>query len=151
MSINIRLVTQKNKWYCGPASVKMVLDYYGIIKSQEEIGAIFCATEKDGCDIVANINLFNRLDLDAEYFKNSSLEVVNQYLLQGIHPILYWNRRNTGHYSVFSKIENGRVFVADPGNLSRIVSFTKQRFLERWKDPENPIDKREIIVIKKRG
>lgn len=37
MNLDLRLVTQKNKWYCGPASVKRVLDSYGIVKSQEEL------------------------------------------------------------------------------------------------------------------
>lgn len=68
---------------------------------------------------------------------------------QGIPPILYWNRGKVGHYSVFAGVGSSRVFIADPGNAKRIVSFTKQRFLERWRDPENPCDQREIIVIKR--
>jgi ATP-binding cassette, subfamily C, bacteriocin exporter len=155
MKANIRLVTQKNKWYCGPASVKMVLDSYGIIKSQDEIGNLLSVKECNGCDIPLNLGKFSRLGLEAKYKKNSSLKEVEKLLNKNVFPILYWNRRKLGgHYSVFAKIKNGKVYIADPGNSHNIVSFSKKRFLERWKDPDNSKDQREIIIIRpknKRG
>jgi len=148
MRSKIRLVTQQNKGYCGPASVKMVLDSYGITKTQREIGEFLGATKEDGCDIPSNLKVFNKLGLWAKYQKDSSLEEVEKFIEHGIHPILYWNRRNLGgHYSVFAGIDKERVYVADPGNTKRIISFTRERFLERWVDPQNSRDKREIIVI----
>ena len=96
MRAKIRLVTQQNKGYCGPASVKMVLDSYGILKTQSEIGKILGATKKDGCDIPENLEAFKKLGTQAEYKKNSSLEEVEELLEHGVYPILYWNRRNLG-------------------------------------------------------
>lgn len=147
MKQKIRLVTQQNKAYCGPASVKMVLDSYGIIKTQEEIGKLLEATIKDGCDIPEKIGKFSKWGIEAKYKKNSSLKEVESYLKKGISPILYWDRKGGGHYSVFAGIDKKRVFIADPGNSKRIISLTRERFLERWKDPKNPKDKKEIIVI----
>lgn len=148
MISKIRLVTQQNKGYCGPASVKMILDNYGITKTQNEIGEILGATKNEGVNIPSKLKVFNKLGLKAKYKKNSSLGEVGSFLKQGIHPILYWNRRNLGgHYSVFVGVDKKRVYVADPGNTKRIISLTRERFLERWRDPENPEDKREIIII----
>ncbi|MEI7718366.1 MAG: cysteine peptidase family C39 domain-containing protein [archaeon] len=148
MRAKIRLITQQNKWYCGPASVKMVLDSYGILKTQREIGKVLSATKEDGCDIPNNLGAFETFGVKAKYKKNSSLKIVGELIKKGIYPILYWNRKNSGgHYSVFTGIDEKRVYIADPGNTKRIISFTRERFLERWKDPENHKDKHEIIVI----
>ncbi len=61
--------------YCGPASLKMVLDYYGIDKSEEEV-ALMC--NRDSCLGTDDVSLkkaaeFYGLKVGIE--NNSSFEV----------------------------------------------------------------------------
>ena len=51
MSSNLLNVTpyeQKSKGYCGPACLKMVLEYYGIVKDEEELAELAECTPQYG-------------------------------------------------------------------------------------------------------
>jgi predicted double-glycine peptidase len=148
MKSKIRLVIQQNKGYCGPASVKMVLDSYGITKTQREIGEFLGATKENGCTPKQIISGLKKINFKSSYKKNMSLKLVERYLEKNIPLIIYWSPRGYGHYSVIIGLEEDKVFIADP-KKSEILSFKKSDFLRKWVDVDNSKDKHEVIIIKR--
>lgn len=132
--------------FCGPTCIRMILNHYGIKKSEHELAKIIGATKKDGCTPKQIILGMKKLGIKAIYRKNYSLEKLQNLLIKNIPVIIYWNPRGYGHYSVVVGIDEECVHIADP-KMSKIMIFKRTDFLKKWHDIDNKNDKREVIVI----
>lgn len=147
MKLNVKLFRQ-SEGLCGPASARMVLNYYGFKMSERKIATAMKVNKKVGTDVPQILNGLKKLGFGARYKNNSSLLELKNLIAKDIPVIIYWNKNGEGHYSVFVGIDTKRVFVADPKN-SKIIGLKNKNFLERWHDVDNLKDKRDIIVIEK--
>lgn len=146
VKLNVRLFRQ-TKGFCGPSSVRMILDYYGIKKSENAVAKLIGATRKSGCTPEQILMGVKKLGLDSYYKKNSSVVEMGELLKKDIPIIIYWTKNGEGHYSVVFGIEKGRILIADP-RMKKKVFLKSKYFLEIWKDPESD-DEKEIIVIQR--
>jgi len=146
---------KQSEGLCGPASLKIVLAYYGTEKTEDELANLMGATKEYGCDPVDIVSAAEKLGFSAQYKEKSTIEEVTSFIDQDTPVIVQWfSPEENGHYSVISGYEGSNLVMVDPltGNIRRIAS---QDFLNRWFEldlypPQNPANfkLREIIVIK---
>jgi ABC-type bacteriocin/lantibiotic exporter with double-glycine peptidase domain len=116
--------------YCGPTALKMVLDFYGIKKSQKEIGRL-SNVDEDGTEPWELLQAAKLYGISGEYIVGCSIEKLKSFISQGIPIIVDFQGNQGGHYSVVVGFEDGQIYLADPQS-GKIVSFLEEEFRERW-------------------
>lgn len=147
MILNLKLIKQK-KGFCGPASLKIVMDYYGVDKSQDEWAKLIGATKKSGCTPKQIISGLKTLKLDYLHKTNSSIRELTSLIKNKTPPIIYWEPvKGYGHYSVLAGIDSKNAYIAD-ARKTKFIKMALSEFMEKWHDEFGKNgDKREIIVI----
>lgn len=147
--INLKLFKQTHG-YCGPTALRMVLDYYGLEKTEEELARLVGATKEEGCDPWQIASAAKKLGFQAHYIKNSSINEIKRLLAEGIPPIVDWNPKpNHGHYSVVVGIEKDRIIIADSGR-GYTFSMDLEEFQKKWyENYKNKKVEAELIVVEK--
>ena len=99
MELKIIPVKQK-KNYCGPASLAMVLSFYGINQNQEDL-AKATGTDKTGiCKEEDILKVAKTFGFGGYIKNNSNLEEVKSLIENNIPVIVDWNSpEENGHYS----------------------------------------------------
>lgn len=151
-----------NASMCGPASLKIVLSYYGIEKSEEELARL-CKTDDelgtndDGISEVAKNFGFN-----VEIKNNSNLNDIEDWLQKDVPVIVNWFTRGRidytdsdvadGHYSVVCGMDDEYIYLQDP-EIGGIRKLEKEDFMTVWFDfsgkyiNPNELILRQIIAI----
>jgi ABC-type bacteriocin/lantibiotic exporter with double-glycine peptidase domain len=139
---------KQSKGYCGPAVLKIVLDYYGIKKSEKELARLTKTRKTTGCSEKEMIKLAKDLGFKSYIKQNSNINELKKLSKKGIPVIVDWfSPEECGHYSVLAGFNKDSIILADP-HFGKIVQHKITLFNERWFDIIN--DKlilREIIVI----
>ena len=129
--------------YCGPASLKMVLDYYGIDKSEEEV-ALACNRDSSlGTDDASIKKVAESYGLKVEIENNSSFESIQKWLDKQVPVIVNWFTRGRidygvedvpdGHYSVVVGLDDEYIYLQDP-EIGRLRKLSRDDFLRVWFD-----------------
>jgi len=147
--INIKPVKQ-SKGYCGPASFKMILDYYGLNYSQEKLAKLTKTTRDKGCDEENIMKIAKKLGFKAYIKQNASVKELRSLINKNIPVIVDWfSPEQAGHYSVVVGFNKNKIKLADP-HFGKIVSRDIDWFEERWFDVVSErLIKKEIIVIER--
>jgi len=147
--IKLKLFKQ-SKGFCGPASLKMVLSFYGIKKSEKELAKLTKTSREKGCSEINLINTAKKLGLKGYIKKNSNINEIKRLNKKNIPIIIDWfSPEQAGHYSIVIGFEKNNILIADP-YFGKIKKHKIKWFEERWFDtPFKKITKKEIIVIKK--
>lgn len=134
-----------HKSYCGPASLKMVLDYYGIKKS-ETVLARLCKTDKTNGVKAEDIKrVAESFGLKAVIKNNSGFSDIQKYLKKGVPVIVDWFTRGRndypesevadGHYSVVVGLDKKHIYLEDP-EIGKTRRIKRDDFLKVWFDFE---------------
>lgn len=154
-----------NGGYCGPASLKMVLDYYGIKKSESDLARLCRAYKTNGVEAEDIERAAEGLGLKAVIKNKANFSDIQKYLDKGVPVIVDWftGGRNDypdsevadGHYSVVVGLDKKHIYLQDP-EIGRIRKIERNDFLKVWFDfkgdyMKSPKDLvlRTIIAIKK--
>jgi ABC-type bacteriocin/lantibiotic exporter with double-glycine peptidase domain len=143
---------EQSKGFCGPTSLRMVLEYYGIKKTEKELVKLSGATEKKGCNGRMILKTAGKLGFKARIKDNFNIEEIKKLVKRKIPVIVNWwpGESDDGHYSVIIGF-NSRIIMAEPitGKLRRINS---KEFEDRWFDyyanSKTRIKRRAIIIEK---
>ncbi len=139
---------------CGPASLKMVMDYYGVSVSEAEIAKIAGATKEKGTSINGLIKAAKHFGFRAFFKKNSSLDDLNYFMKRKIPVIVDWFFEDDGHYSVVVDVDKDNVILMDPALRKLLIyirrrKFSKETFLRIWFDfPGKIIEKPKDLVLR---
>jgi len=153
--LKIKLIKQL-KSHCGPASLEMVLNYYGIIKDQKKLGKI-CRTDMAiGTLAEKLVEAAKNLGLKAEVINFAELTDIEHYILKKKIPVIVrWFPGLQGHYSVAVDINKNKIFLADP-EIPSIRKLDRKKFMKAWFDYLDffPTTKsrflvRQLIVVSK--
>lgn len=152
----------QRKGSCGPASLKMVFDYWGKTVSEIAIARVAGTTVEKGTTKDGLIRAASHFGFNAIVKENASLDDLRNYIKQGIPVVVNWFLGDDGHYSVVVSIDKNNVFLADPamkkpllyGNIRRISC---KKFYRVWfdfpgdfiKDPKDLILRLMIIFTPK--
>lgn len=142
---------------CGPASLKMVLDYYGTEKSEKEL-ALLCDTSKElGTSAEKIKTAAESLGFTAEIKNNSTFEDIQKWLGKKVPPIVDWFTRGgdnytdsdiaDGHYSVVVGLNEKYIYLQDP-EIDRLRKIKKDDFMIVWFDFSGKYIKPQKLIIR---
>ncbi|MFA5248350.1 MAG: cysteine peptidase family C39 domain-containing protein [Patescibacteria group bacterium] len=153
-----------NAGMCGPASLKILLLYYGVEKSEKELAKL-CKTKKDlGTDDLGIKLAAEKLGFKAVIKNNSNFTDIASWLKKDIPVIVNWFTRGRldysdsdvadGHYSVVCGIDSKFIYLQDP-ETGKMRKLEKEDFMAVWFDftgkyiKPNELIIRQIIAIYK--
>ncbi len=142
---------------CGPGSLKIVLDYYGIKKEEKEL-AQMCGTRADlGTDDQGLKKAAEALGFKVEIKNESSFEEIEEWLEKGVPVIVDWFTRGRtdysdedvpdGHYSVVCGLDDDNIYLQDP-EIGKIRKLDKEDFMTVWFDFQGKYIKPEELIIR---
>ena len=133
---------------CGPASLKIIFDYYGVSVSETKIAKAAGATRGKGCSIKGLIKAAKYFGFKTYLKKKSSLDNLKYFVKKKDPVIVDWFFEDDGHYSVVADIDKNNITLIDPSLKRGIRKFSNEKFLRIWFDfPGKYIkDSKEVIL-----
>lgn len=145
-----------HKSMCGPASLKMVLDYYGEDKSEADLAEL-CGTNDDlGTNDLGIQKAAQSLGFVVEIKNNSTFEDIQKWLDKKVPVIVNWmttGRKDysesevaDGHYSVVVGLDEEFIYLQDP-EIGELRKIKKDNFIKVWYDFEGKTIKPEELIV----
>lgn len=128
---------------CGPASLKMVLDYYGIEKSEGELAKL-AGTDLDlGTSDEGIKRAAENLGFNVEIKNHSTYEDIRSWLNKQVPVIVNWFTRGRkdypksdvpdGHLSVVVGLDDKYIYLQDP-EIGELRQIARDDFMKVWFD-----------------
>lgn len=128
---------------CGPASLKMVLAYYGIERSEAELVTL-CGTDPvRGTTAEEIARAAKSLGCTVEIHDQSSFEDIRAWLDRGVPVIVDWFTRGRsdypdsevpdGHLSVVVGLDADHIYLQDP-EIGKLRQIRREDFMRVWFD-----------------
>lgn len=150
---------------CGPASLKIVLGYYGVDKKEKEIAKMAGDFKKGlGIDDKGIKKAAEKLGFKVIIKNNSNFKDIQKWLDREVPVIVNWFTRGRndypesetadGHYSVVAGLDNKFIYLQDP-EVGKMRKIEKSNFMRVWFDfkgnylKSNELIVRQIIAIYK--
>ena len=125
---------KQKKRMCGPASLEIVLKYYGGQEKQNELKKLLGSTYLHGTTNNSMVEVSKKLGFKVKFKINSSIGEIRKLISNGVPPIVGWfTPEGASHYSVVKGINKTHVFLVDP-ELNKTRKFDIKNFEERWHD-----------------
>jgi len=128
---------------CGPASLKMVLDYWGISKTEKELAELLNTQTNLGISDSDLKRVAETLDLRVEIISLASFEDISNWLDKKVPVIVNWFTRGRsdysdsevpdGHYSVVVGLDGEYIYLQDP-EIGTLRKIAREDFLKVWFD-----------------
>lgn len=151
-----------NSGMCGPAALKIALDYYGTQKSEKELAILSNQTPELGTNEEGIKKAATELGFKVEIKNNASFEDIEKYIDKKIAVIVNWFTRgrsdytdsdvSEGHYSVVSGLDDVFIYLQDP-EIGKERKIKRNDFMKVWFDfkgeyiKENELIIRQLIAI----
>lgn len=129
--------------YCGPASLKIVLLYYGVEKDEEELYKLCNASSDLGIDDKSLKKAAESLGFKVRIQNFASFDDIKKWLEKGIPVIVDWFTRGRasysdsevadGHYSVVMGLDGENIYLQDP-EIGKMRIIAKDDFIRVWFD-----------------
>ena len=140
---------------CGAASMKMVMDYYGIVQS-EKYWAMKIANKidpKTGKIVIFNglsdkkmLKVAKSLGFKGVWKEESLISELRKYISKNIPVIVNWySPEQGGHFSVVAGFEKDNILLADP-YFGKIIKMSTDEFKDKWFDFIGPPAKKNLLV-----
>ena len=148
MTIKLKLYRQ-TPGLCGPASLKIVFDYYGVSVSETKIAKAAGATKGKGCSIRGLIKAAKYFGFKTYLKKKGSLDDLRCFIKKNVPVIVDWFFEDEGHYSVVVDIDKKNIVLMDPSLKSGKRKFSTEKFLRVWFDfPGKYIKDTEEVILR---
>lgn len=150
--------------YCGPASLKIVLEYYGVERTEKELAKMAGWNKELGVSDKGIKKAAESLGFKVKIKSNSNFGDIEKWLDQGVPVIVNWFTRGRndcpdsemadGHYSVVAGLDRKFIYLKDP-EIGRIRKIKRGDFMRVWFDfkgknvKKNELIIRQLIVIYK--
>ena len=130
---------------CGPASLKMVLNYYGVPVSEDEVCNRTNHSYALGCTNASIKNAFESYGFTCTIKNKATLDDIRECIKRGIPPIVDWFSTGVdpgpgdmanGHSSVVVGIDDKKIYILDPEN-GQIRDILHNDWLRVWYDWQN--------------
>ncbi|MEK7078010.1 MAG: cysteine peptidase family C39 domain-containing protein [Patescibacteria group bacterium] len=142
---------------CGPASLKIVLDYYGINLSEKKLVGLTRTTKKLGTNDKGIVNAAESLGFRTQIKNKSGLDDIEKWLKKGVPVIVNWFTRGRsdysnsevadGHYSVVVGLDDKYIYLQDP-EIGTMRKIEKDDFMKVWFDFKGRYIKADELIIR---
>lgn len=152
---------EQSRSMCGPAALKILLQYYGVDESEEELRRLTGATFAEGTAGESIVAAAQRLGFEAFSKDLASFKDIRYYVLKRKIPVIVnWfppdhGFRSDGHYSVVVDIKRETICLQDPA-IGDMRHLLLSEFLPWWFDypgkymrTKDDLILRRMIVIEK--
>lgn len=146
-----------NASMCGPASLKIVLKYYGFDKSEDELAKLCNVDSEIGINDKSIKRVAENLGFKVEIKNNSSFEDIKNWLDKKVPVIVDWFTRGRadytdediadGHYSVVCGLDDEYIYFQDP-EIGKIRKLDKEDFMSVWFDFKGKYIKPDELIIR---
>ena len=144
--------------FCGPAVIKMILDFYGIEKTEAEIAILANKDDDLGINDEDIRRVLEGEGLRVEIKNFATFDDVQSALGKGAPVIVDWITRGRydysedevadGHYSVVVGLDEINIYLQDP-EVGRVRTIPKKDFIRVWFDfSSDHIEKWEDMIIR---
>lgn len=143
--------------YCGPASLKIVLSYYGVAKTEKELAKLSDWNKELGVSGAGIKKAAEKLGLRAMIKNNSDFADIKKWLEKKTPVIVDWFTRGRsdsgdadiadGHYSVVCGLDARYVYLQDP-EIGKIRKLSREDFKKVWFDFSGKYISRKNLVIR---
>ena len=128
---------------CGPASLKMVLAYYVVEKSEAEL-AVLCGTDPElGTSDEGIKRAAESLGFEVEIHNERTIEDIDAWLDKKVPVIVDWFTRGRtdyvasevpdGHLSVVVGLDAHNIYLQDP-EIGELRTMSRDDFMKVWFD-----------------
>ncbi|QQS39391.1 C39 family peptidase [Candidatus Woesebacteria bacterium] len=136
--------------YCGPASLKIVLDYYGIEVTEKEL------VDSTDCSVQMGVEAGRLLEAALEYglegyIKDfADLTDIKNQVVDKLRPVIVdWFSEDDGHYSVVVDIDDENIYLLDP-EMGHVRAMRHTKFYRVWFDfPGDYIKAKDDLTIRR--
>ncbi|MDO8574586.1 MAG: cysteine peptidase family C39 domain-containing protein [bacterium] len=118
---------------CGPASLKMVLDYYRVSVAESAVAKAAGASKKEGVSKDDLIKAAKHFGFDAFSKEKSNFGDLRSFIKKEVPVIVDWFSEDDGHYSVVVDIDKENIVLMDP-ELGGERKFSLEKFQRLWFD-----------------
>lgn len=142
---------------CGPASLKIVLDYYGVNESEEELAKMAGHKKGLGIDDKGIKRVAGKLGLKVKIKNDSSFKDIENWLKEDVPVIVDWFTKGRtdygdsstadGHYSVVMGLDDEFIYLQDP-ELGAMRKITRNDFMRAWFDFKGEYMKPNELIIR---
>ena len=149
--LTVPFFKQDTGYSCGPATLQMVLRYYNIVMSEEDLIKKLHANKENGTLHKPMIALCQKEGLYVYVNNDSSLEEIGGFLEHKIPVVIHFIEPSEcdGHYSVVVGIEDDTVVLNDPWNGEKFKK-KKKDFMKEWHS-EDGVHKKWMMAVSDRG
>lgn len=141
---------------CGPATLKMVLSYYGVDKTEAAIAKGTDCDPELGVEAGRMLGYARELGFDGYIKDESTLEDLEQLVVKKEIPVIVdWFSEDDGHYSVVVDLDSENVYLLDP-EIGHVRALRRAKFFRVWFDfpgefikSQDDLTIRRMIVITK--
>lgn len=146
--IKIKPFHQKTS-FCGPASLKMVLDYYGLKTQERVLGKIAGCSTAHGTSAKGLVDAARKFGFRGIIKNSADLKDIREYIKKEIPVIVQWFSVDEGHYSVVADIDSENIYLQDP-ELGHMKSMRLETFKRVWFDfPNSYLHAKNELVLRR--
>lgn len=143
--------------HCGPTSLKIVLGYYKIDKSETSLARLSGCAKTKGTSAAGILAAAKSLGLSGFIKDFANFQDLKKYVTEKKIPVIVdWFSLDEGHYSVVAGIDRKNIYLQDP-QIGKIRTIELKTFKRIWFDfpgaflrTKRDIIIRRIIVINKK-
>ena len=142
---------QEKSWTCGAACMKMILESFGIKKTEKQLAKSLETNKVIGTWEFELPELAERHKLTYVVERNGTIKDLRRYLREGFRIIVcyYLLKEKTAHYSIIHDINRNYIHFLDP-YFGENHKLKLDYFKRTWKsDPIHEKDKKWFIAIKR--
>jgi len=142
---------------CGPASLKMILSYFGINKTEKELAKLCETDEKLGTSAEDLVRVIRSYALQSDIHNEGNLGDIEKCIQKDIPVIVNWFSRGRtdygisevpdGHYSVVIGIDKKYIYLQDP-EIGKQRKIERDDFLTVWFDFSGEYISRDTLIIR---
>lgn len=142
---------------CGPATLKIVLDYYGVHKSEKELAELTDVIKGIGVDDRAIEKAAKSLCCKVEIKNEATFKDIETWLKKGVPVIVDWFTKGRsdyndsevadGHYSAVIGLDENFIYLQDP-EIGGVRKLDRDDFMRVWFDFEGEYLKSSELVVR---
>lgn len=146
-----------NRGFCGAASLKIVLDYYGLEKSEKELSELIGIESDIGADDKDIVRVAKSFGFNAHIKNESDFSDIEAWLKKGVPVIADWFTRGRtdypdsakadGHYSVVCGLDDKNIYLQDP-EIGGLREMARDDFMKVWFDFSGEYIKADGLILR---